>query len=127
MKSRPFISFHLPFIFYAILVAAISSIPNLSLPPLKFIATDKVAHFIEYSLFAFLAYRSYFQLLKQNKNRTLFVSSLFLFLFAIADEIYQYFVPGRYFDVFDILIDFFGASLVLILLHIKQKGLSDSQ
>lgn len=127
MKSRLFISHHLPFIAYGLLVGAISSIPDLSPPPLKFIATDKVAHFIEYSLFAFLAYRSFFQLFKQNNKRTLLVSSIFLFLFAIADEIYQYYVPGRYFDIFDILTDVFGASLVLILLYIKQKRLSESQ
>ncbi len=127
MQSRHFFKYHFPFLLYALLVVGVSSIPNLSPLPLKFIATDKVAHFLEYSLFAYLAYNSFIKSFDGNLNKTLIASSLFLSVFAFSDELYQKFIPGRHFDLFDILFDLFGASLVLILLHFKQKRMSSSQ
>ena len=40
---------------------------------------------------------------------------LFTALFGIADEIHQYFVPGRLCSLFDALLDTCGAAFVLVL------------
>ncbi|MBD3353105.1 MAG: hypothetical protein GF364_16610 [Candidatus Lokiarchaeota archaeon] len=42
-------------------------------------------------------------------------------LYAISDEIHQYFVPYRYFDVFDILLDTIGVLLGLVGFLITYK------
>jgi len=36
------------------------------------------------------------------------------FLFAISDEVHQYFVPGRNADIFDLLVDWCAISLSLL-------------
>jgi len=37
------------------------------------------------------------------------------FLFALSDEVHQYFAPGHSADVFDLLVDFVGILLSLFL------------
>ena len=50
---------------------------------------------------------------------------LFTLIYAVFDEIHQYFVPNRYFDVYDILLDAIGVILgflfYLILFKLKER------
>ena len=117
--------YHLPFIAYASLIIIISSIPNLKQPQLRFLAFDKIAHFVEYSIFAVLTFRSFSNLTaKLTVNHALIMSFVFLSVFAVIDEFYQRYIPGRYFDIFDILIDLLGAFLVLLILGKRLKTLN---
>ncbi|UCE25041.1 MAG: VanZ family protein [Candidatus Zixiibacteriota bacterium] len=115
-----FLKYHLPVILYAGLVIALSSIPNLSPAPLKILAADKIAHFIEYGVFSFLTFRSFSNFGRNiSVNRAFLFSIIFMCIFASFDEYYQRFIPGRDFDVLDILTDIAGAVLVLIFMRIR--------
>lgn len=117
MTKRDFLRFHLPLIAYSLVVITLSSIPNLSTPQLEIIPFDKLAHFAEYAIFAAIAFRSFARLFSDHPQKTFLYSALFLSLFALSDEIYQHFVPGRYMDPADFLADVGASFLVLILLY----------
>ncbi|NOY88926.1 MAG: hypothetical protein GXO93_05980 [FCB group bacterium] len=120
--KKKFIVYHLPTIIYAIVIILVSSIPNLKTPSLRFLAFDKLAHFFEYAIFAFLIFRSFSNLFPSNGiSRTFFFSAFFLSVFAFADEYHQRYIPGRFFDYYDLLTDFCGAFLVLIFLSLRFK------
>ncbi len=120
-KSK-FLLYHLPLILYAGAVIALSSVPHLNPPPIKLLAADKVAHFVEYGIFSFLAFRSFSNLGgRVTLNYAVLLSAMFLCLFAVFDEYYQRFVPGRQSDVYDFVTDSVGALLVLFLLWLRMK------
>lgn len=109
--------YHLPLIVYAGLILGVSSISNLKSPQIRFLAVDKVAHFLEYAIFAFLTFRSMNQLSNWTRLRTPFlISLLILAIFAVIDESLQSLIPGRNPDVIDYLSDLSGGVLVLALL-----------
>lgn len=84
---------------------------------------DKVAHFVEYALFAFLAFRSVSHLNSSIKGGPAALLSLgFLIVFAALDEYYQQFVPGREADAVDIMSDIAGALLVLAILWFRGRS-----
>lgn len=121
-KTRRFVLFHLPVILYSMAVITLSSIPHLKPPPIRLLATDKVLHFIEYGIFALLAFRSFTRIGSVSQvNRALLGSAVFICIFAVLDEYYQRFVPGRHFDVYDILTDVGGAILVLLFLWLRSR------
>jgi VanZ family protein len=105
--------------FYAILIFIISSIP------LPFSVGegggDKILHIIEYSIFGFL-------ILGCFKNRELFPILLLAFiissLYGAFNEIYQYFVPGRIFSVYDMIANSIGSLFgILMSSNLYKKGL----
>lgn len=119
---KKIIFYHLPFLLYAGLIITVSSIPNLRSPEVKFLAFDKLAHFCEYAIFAFLSYRSFTHISSKITTRqALIISFGFSVIFASMDEYYQRFIPGRYFDIADIITDLCGAFLVLVILYAKSK------
>lgn len=126
---RGFVWYHLPAIVYAAVIITLSSIPNLKAPQLRFLAFDKLAHFGEYAVFSWLAIRSISNLgSRLTANLAFILAILFVSGFAFIDESYQRFIPGRQFDVYDILIDVLGALLVLTLywlLHRRAKETND--
>ena len=119
-RTRDFLLIHLPVILYAGVIITLSSIPNLNPPPIKILAADKLAHFVEYGIFAFLAFRSFSRIGRlSSPRRAFFFAAMFVCIFAVFDEYYQRFVPGRHFDIYDILTDLGGALAVLALLLIR--------
>lgn len=98
----------------------------------------KCAHFTEYTVLSVCANLHGFSLLLLNKGEKysgqsrrvklsmvrprLAYSSLFCVLYAISDEIHQYFVPGRACRFFDVCVDsggiLAGALLVWLILRI---------
>lgn len=76
-------------------------------------AVRKTAHFSLYfilGLLAFLSTVSYFSL--SLAARTLISAGICL-LYAVSDEIHQYFIPGRSCELRDVTIDFCGSALAL--------------
>lgn len=68
----------------------------------------KCAHFTEYALLgASIVYAFFYKF----KERCLLIitSEAIAFLYAVTDELHQYFVPGRYGTFSDVLIDSAGA------------------
>lgn len=118
--------YHLPALGYASLIIGLSSIPNLSPVEIKTVAFDKVAHFMEYAIFAFLVFRSISQIRRPISTRAIVISSaVFLTCFATLDELYQFTVPGRHMDPLDLAADIIGALLVLSLLGYRRKKYSN--
>ncbi len=76
----------------------------------------KGAHMTEYFilyLFIYNVIRHYFSLRKR-----LFLSLIFVFLYACTDEFHQLFIPGRAGAFKDVLIDTGGGMIALILMSI---------
>ncbi len=122
-----FTKYHLPLVLYAALIIIISSISHLKQPQLKFFSVDKLAHFIEYSLLALLTYRSFSHFSsKVSVFQALIRSVGFVTLFALLDEFYQRYIPGRFFDYYDIIFDLLGAYLVIGYLAYKHKTINST-
>lgn len=123
--ARPvvhFLRYHLPVILYAAAVLSVSSIANLSTPQVRLIALDKLAHFLEYAVFAYIAFRSFSHLGRRiSLNTSYLLTMLFVSLFAVGDEYYQSFVPGRVMDGYDLLMDIVGALLVATFFWLRRR------
>jgi len=119
---RNFLYYHLPVIIYGAAILMVSSIPHLKSPELRLLAADKVAHFLEYALFALLAYRSFSHLGGKTRHNLAFsLSFALLAVFALLDEFLQSWTPGRNSDTMDYLFDLLGGTLVLLYLHWRQS------
>lgn len=80
----------------------------------------KSAHFLEYSALGAMVYFGLRRVGNEKKQgRRVAFSGLFGSLYAVTDELHQYFVPGRACMLTDILIDacgsFLGAAVMLLL------------
>jgi VanZ family protein len=119
---RAFLIYHLPVLAFGALILAVSSIPNLHTPELRFLAADKLAHFLEYALFALLVYRSMRHLAaNRHSSVSLVLPIVFLAIFAAGDEYVQKFAPGRYSDPMDFLADMIGGTLVVLVLWVRRR------
>ena len=122
-----FLIFHLPAIAYAALIYYVSSLPDIHPPSFGTGWDDKIYHFGEYAVFSFFIYIA----LKYYRNGFIvrhihFWSATIACLFAVSDEIHQYYVPGRDATYGDLLADCLGCIfiqifLILILRFIRQK------
>lgn len=70
----------------------------------------KCAHFSIYAVLGFLALFAFlsYDKIKRSKRKYLYIM-LFCLLYAVSDEIHQYFVPGRACRLFDVCVDFCGS------------------
>jgi VanZ family protein len=109
-----FVRYHAPALLCAALILAVSSIPHLKAPDPGIWGVDKLFHFAEYAVLAFLLWRSVHHRVA-SFSRARLQSGLFLVVFAALDEVLQGFVPGRQTDPLDYLADLAGGLLVLAL------------
>ena len=89
---------------YGILILSISSIPGDSIPRFVLLSWDKLIHIIEYSILGFLSINS---LSNESKNQII-IACLLCLCFAIMDEIWQSFIPGRFSSGLDVIADGIG-------------------
>ena len=84
----------------------------------------KMAHFAEYAVMGILVFRILYCHMEKGAKQY-FAAVLWVFLSAAADEIHQYFVPGRWASVSDVLLDTcggaVGAFLCLSVLYLSEK------
>jgi VanZ family protein len=119
-----FIWYHLPLIIYSAMIIVVSSIPNLRTPELQVIAFDKMAHLFEYALLAYLAFRSFSNLMAVAQVRRAFLlAAVFVSGLAIFDEWFQSMIPGRFSSGWDVLADLIGALLVLSFFAVRRYRL----
>ena len=92
--------------FYLIVFLIIigSSIPPKSIPNQVFLFSDKLLHFIEYSILGFMGYRAYDSGIR-NIHLMICIYGL---LFSIFDESWQLYISGRNFSYYDIIADSVG-------------------
>lgn len=74
-------------------------------------AFRSIAHFLEYCGLAALLYNAFLQTLNKPKILLSFAVSV---LYCISDEIHQIFIPGRAFQISDILVDAMGSATGII-------------
>ncbi len=74
----------------------------------------KTAHFTIYLILGILS----FMLAEcyENRKKAILYALIFCLLYAISDEIHQLFVPGRSGEIKDVLLDFSGSLLGIIIL-----------
>lgn len=85
--------------------------------------TRKIAHLTLYTMGGFLIYNFIYRF-RFNKNKKIVLSLIIGVLYAMTDEIHQYFVPGRSSKVFDVLIDSTGIILGIIIFILLLKIIS---
>lgn len=86
----------------------------------------KSAHFTEYFILCILYYKT----LSISARKALAASAVLAVLYAVSDELHQYFVPGRAAMAADVLIDSAGvllAVLVLLIIRRRRSGFSSEQ
>ena len=78
-------------------------------------------HTGEYCLLVILTYRLLRLKLNQPENFIYLLSFSTSILYAISDEVHQYFVPGRFATLTDLIFDTLGIITGLICIHIYKK------
>ncbi|TYB30702.1 MAG: coproporphyrinogen dehydrogenase HemZ [Candidatus Mcinerneyibacterium aminivorans] len=116
---RTFFFIYLGIIFY---LSSLTSVGNTGI--FNFAHSDKIIHFVEYSILAVIGYIG-FRKYRNYKIKLL----IFGVLFAFSDELHQLFVPTRVFDLVDFSIDIFPFVILQFIQNpldintIKIKGL----
>jgi len=96
-----------PVAIYAGLIVFLSS--RSSLPSVRL--NDKLLHFGEYAVLAFLVNRALLLLRPSASPRTLTLLAIGLATaFGLTDELHQHFVPNRDASLFDLVADFLGSA-----------------
>ena len=114
------ISLHGPTLFWALLIFSLSSIPSLDVPDLGFQVQDKFYHACEFAVFGFLLRRSA-TAFSCSKSALWKLSALIGVLYAVLDEIHQYFVPGREADWGDLIADVIGIFIGICMFNLWAK------
>ena len=84
----------------------------------------KCAHFSIYTVLGFLSFFAFLSYdgIRNCKYKYLYIL-VFCLLYAVSDEIHQYFVPGRACRVFDVGVDFCGSLFGVYLASVLTKFL----
>lgn len=114
------ISLHGPTLFWALLIFSLSSIPSLDVPDLGFQVQDKFYHACEFAVFGFLLRRSA-TAFSCSASTLWKLSALIGVLYAVLDEIHQYFVPGREADWGDLIADVIGIFIGICMFNLWAK------
>ena len=107
MKTRWLLTWG-PVVGYCLLIFAGSAQTTLTAPG----GSDKVAHFIEYSVLGLLWARAARATWVTWTWRAVFISTIvFTGMYGVSDEMHQFYVPGRLSAVSDALADLCGGTL----------------
>lgn len=112
-SRRGFVSDQLPAILWALLIFVASSIPNVTLPDLKFAPSDKIIHTLAYAVLCGLIERAFARQTKFPRLASwrLGVAVLLTIIYGVTDEFHQSFVPNRDASVLDLVADSLGGLL----------------
>jgi VanZ family protein len=124
---KPFAKYFL--VIWLLTIIVISSIP--SIPTLKVhtarseIRLDYLMHFFEYGILTFMAFLYFVNSEFRLNYKKLILITISLILFAVIDEFHQKLIPGRSFNVKDIISNIAGilaAAVFCILVFRKIAG-----
>lgn len=99
---------------YIVLIFLLTCIPGSSFPQSRFLAqNDKIVHFVEYAILGFL----FINALESDKRnlRGLLIIVICLIIIPFIDENIQRFIPGRFPDVADGIVDIIGGVIGAIV------------
>lgn len=108
VQATPFRYYTLPLILWLVIMIVLSSMPGSSVPKISIIQWDKIAHFIEYVVFAFLLGRFLYFRKELNSGRVILFVVLICTTYAVGDELHQYLIPDRDCSLLDFLADILG-------------------
>lgn len=121
-KLRPYA--HWPALIWGVILAVLMLLPQDAFPDSKLFSYDKLAHISVFAIFSLLVLIG-FQLKSKNKEditkhrgRSLTIC----LVYGLILEILQRFVPGRMSDIYDLLANFTGALLGVIVFNIFIKN-----
>lgn len=110
----------LPAILVMVIIFVFSSQPSDELPSFDWADTliKKGGHIVGYAILAW----SYWYAFGMQDNKR-WLAWLFAMLYALTDELHQFFVPGRYSSIWDVLIfDNLGAMILVWLAGARMKN-----
>jgi VanZ family protein len=124
---RPFARYlFIAWIMTIFIISSTPSIPTLKLHTAKTeIRLDYLIHFCEYGILALMAFLSFAGKEFKISYRKFILITLFLISFAILDEFHQKLIPGRAFNVKDILSNLLGILAVLIFSMVIFRNIAD--
>lgn len=109
---RGFLSRWLPVGAWMALIFVLSAQPQFPGPP--FPLFNIAAHFVEYTVLAWLLLRAVYQSGRVDVANAVFWSLAIVVVYAASDELHQSFVPGRNADLWDIAWDLSGAGVAIL-------------
>jgi VanZ family protein len=116
-------------VIWIVIIAAVSSIPNLPSPKIATgkveIRFDYIFHFCEYGFLAFIAFLTFVRKDFGLSLKKYLLITICLVIFAIADEYHQKLIPGRAFNLKDILSNLIGVFAGLIFCLIVFRIIAD--
>ena len=115
--------YKITFYVWTVVVFTLTSIPKLHSPVHDSLNVDKLAHFLVYTIFAYLFMKMSVQ---EKYSQRLKLLCLFAVIIPIFDELHQIPIPGRTFSFFDICADFLGFLVVIIYFKLKYKWSNES-
>lgn len=122
---KPFATYIL--VAWLIIIIILSSLPGI--PTLKIhvsesdIRLDYLIHFCEYGSLAFLAYLTFVKGFR-TELKIFFLITVSLALFAVADEFHQKLIPGRSFNVMDIISNLSGIFAAMLFCVVTFRKIS---
>jgi len=118
--SWPFVRYRLPALIYAVALFWASSLSRIPLPKIGLQFQDKMFHAVAYGVFSYLIYRALANPQPLVRRLHLWAAGLGI-LYALSDEVHQYFVPGRSSEALDLLADAVGIVVVQFLLWLRLR------
>jgi VanZ family protein len=92
-----------------IIVSSIPSIPTLKIHTARSeIRLDHIMHFFEYGLLTFLAFLYFVSSGFRLNYKKIILITIYIILFSVVDEFHQKLIPGRSFNVNDIISNITG-------------------
>ncbi len=90
--------------------------------PQRILEYDKLLHFVAYFIYG-LSTLSMLVFVKKTDKRVIVIGLIVSVLFAISDEIHQFFVPNRMMDIYDLFADLLGilSSILFFNLILKNR------
>ena len=130
MTSLPVKIFRVLAVLYALVVMTVSSLPNIHIPSLGITWSDKVGHFAQYAVFAFLVAGGWGRRVLNRPWAENWRAAGFLIAFAALDEIHQLWIPRREASFWDWTADSLGIvigfTVGLFLLHRRRRSATPS-
>lgn len=99
----------IPFFLWLTVVFGVTSFPLKAIPPVEVFGIDKLFHFF---LFSVLVLFFFFGFGKKNWRVLIFFS-----IFATINELFQYYVPGRFVSVYDLAFNLSGIGIAYWVLN----------